>query len=219
MMEPVKAGPTLSAFLPLAVALAYLLPQFAPGSPPAEAAARLGAGTLQSLSQALFLFIIIGLTGPLPEFGLRRPRLSDLAHALFLLGALLALGLTISRLWPESGSGLGGLYADRESPVMTASLIALFSIAVGYREELFYRAYIIHSLSARGASPSAAILLSSILFAAGHAYQGAAGMASSALLGLALALAYVKGVRLHALAWAHAGYNALILYGALGFLP
>jgi membrane protease YdiL (CAAX protease family) len=219
MMEPVNAAPTRSALLPLAVTLAYLLPQFAPGSAPAEAAARLGAGALQSLSQALFLLIIIGLTGPLPEFGLRRPRLSDLLHALLLLGALLALGLTISRLWPEGGSGLGELYADQEAPFVTASLIALFSIAVGYREELFYRAYIMHSLRARGASPSAAVLLSTALFAAGHAYQGAAGMASSALLGLALALAYSKGVRLHALAWAHAGYNALILYGALGFLP
>jgi membrane protease YdiL (CAAX protease family) len=219
MMEPVNAGPARSAFVPLAVSLAYLLPQFAPGSPPAEAAARLGAGALQSLSQALFLVIIIGLTAPLPEFGLHRPRLGDLLHALLLLGALLALGLAGRWLWQAGGSGLGESAPARGAPAGTALLIALFSLSVGYREELFYRAYIIRSLRSRGAGALASALLSTALFAAGHAYQGAAGMASSALLGLALALAYLKGARLHALAWAHAGYNALILYGAMGFLP
>jgi membrane protease YdiL (CAAX protease family) len=139
-------------------------------------------------------------------------------HALLLLGALLSLGMAMRWLWQESGSGLKALSSGQDSGLVTALLIAGFSVAVGYREELFYRAYIMHSLRAHGASPLASILLSTALFAAGHAYQGASGMASSALLGLALAFAYSKGVRLHALAWAHAGYNALILYGAMGFL-
>lgn len=219
MMEPKNAGPARSAFLPLAVTLAYLLPQFAPGSPPAQALARLGAGTLQSLSQALFLLIIIGLTAPLPEFGLQRPRPGDFLHALLLLGALLALGLASRWLWQANGAGFGESEPARGAPIVAAALIALFSLSVGYREELFYRAYIMRSLRARGASALASALLSTALFAAGHAYQGAAGMASAAAIGLALALAYAKGARLHALAWAHAGYNALILYGAMGYLP
>ncbi|TFG78903.1 MAG: CPBP family intramembrane metalloprotease, partial [Spirochaetales bacterium] len=54
------------------------------------------------------------------------------------------------------------------------------------------------------------------LFTAGHAYQGTAGLISAALLGSALAVAYLRGTNLHALAWAHAGYNLLLLLASLG---
>lgn len=228
--------------MPAATALAYLLPGFFAGGPsPLEADALLGAAALRA-SHAVFLIVIIGLTGPFAEFGLTRPRFSDLARAFAwaaaALIAALAAGMAaklaheLAAAWapgsaafapPAPGASaadlmVGGLVdAARRAPGRTALLVGLFCLAVGYREELFYRGYAIRSMLSLGAGDKAAWALSSLLFAAGHAYQGPAGMLSSGLIGLIFGRAYLKGGSLHALAWAHALVNFLIFAGALGY--
>lgn len=219
--------------IPAATALAYLLPGFFAGGPsPLQADALLGAAALRA-SHAVFLIVIIGLTGPFAEFGLSRPRFSDLARAFawaaaaliaaLAAGTLATLAGEIAAVAPGSVASatelmVGGLVdAAREAPGRTALLVALFCLAVGYREELFYRGYAIRSMLSLGAGDKAAWALSSLLFAAGHAYQGPAGMLSSGLIGLIFGRAFLKGGSLHALAWAHALVNFLIFAGALGY--
>lgn len=238
-----RRGRSLPAWaIPAATALAYLLPGFFAGGPgPLQADELLGAAALRA-SHAIFLIVIIGLTGPFAEFGLTRPRFSDLARAFAwaaaALIAALAAGMAVklahelAAAWtpgsaafapPAPGASAtelmaGGLVgAAREAPGRTALLVWLFCLAVGYREELFYRSYAIRSMLSLGAGEKAAWALSSLLFAAGHAYQGPAGMLSSGLIGLIFGRAYLKGGSLHALAWAHALVNFLIFAGALGY--
>lgn len=231
-LSPGRALPAWA--IPAATALAYLLPGFFSGGPsPLQADALLGAAALRA-SHAVFLIVIIGLTGPFAEFGLRKPRFSDLARAfawaatalLVAMAAGMAAKLVreLAAAW-AAGSGatatelmVGGLVdAAREAPGRTALLVGLFCLAVGYREELFYRGYAIRSMLSLGAGDKAAWTLSSLLFAAGHAYQGPAGMLSSGLIGLVFGRAFLRGGSLHALAWAHALFDFLIFAGALGY--
>jgi hypothetical protein len=227
--------------IPAATALAYLLPGFFAGGPsPLQADALLSAAALRA-SHAVFLIVIIGLTGPFAEFGLSKPRFPDLARAFGWAAAALIVALatgmaaTLARelaAWaagsatsvaPGSDASatelmVGGLSgAAREAPGRTALFVALFCLAVGYREELFYRGYAIRSMLSLGAGDTAAWALSSLLFAAGHAYQGPAGMLSSGLIGLVFGRAFLKGGSLHALAWAHALFDFLLFAGALGY--
>lgn len=222
--------------VPAATTLAYLLPGFFSGGPsPLKAEALLSGAALRA-SQAVFLVIIIGLTGPFAEFGLRKPRFSDLARAFIWAAAALGVALAAAmaaKLAREfagpaafvgpgataSGIMVGGLVdAAREAPGRTAAFVGLYCLAVGYREELFYRSYAIRSMLALGAGQNAALALSSLLFAAGHAYQGPVGMLSAGLVGLVFGRAFLKGGSLHALAWAHALYNLLFFAGELGYL-
>jgi uncharacterized protein len=89
-------------------------------------------------------------------------------------------------------------------------LAAGFSLASAYREELFYRAYLLGSCRQRSLRLGGCAV-SVVLFAWGHAYQGPAGMAAAALIGLFLAIAWSRGTSVHALAWGHAAYNLGIL--------
>lgn len=217
-MDAPKGNEALGWAEPAIVAAAFVLPGLVPafaasaGSGPAGAAGWLISGTVQSLSQFALLSIIIGARGKLREYGLCRPKARDplraaaLAAILFMASKLAALAF--------GGEGASAAVPDAGGwpfPALIA-LSALFSASVGYREELFYRLYVIGSLRDRGASPEAAALASAALFAAGHAYQGAAGIAAAAAVGLVLAAATVRGWRLHSLALAHAAYDFAVLW-------
>ncbi|MBU0926414.1 MAG: CPBP family intramembrane metalloprotease [Spirochaetes bacterium] len=208
---------------PVLVTLAMLAPSAVPSStgPAADAAGWLLAGTAQSLSQFALLLVIIGASGALREYGVSRPAPSDAFKAGFLL-----IAITLASRLSALAIGLAGLGGEAARafipspagarPAEAVALAALFSVAVALREELFYRLYVIGSLRERGTGGIPAILVSTLLFAAGHAYQGPQGIASSLLMGAAMALATVKGYGLFPLAAAHATYNFLVLLAAFG---
>ncbi|MBP7264175.1 MAG: CPBP family intramembrane metalloprotease [Spirochaetia bacterium] len=196
----------------LAVSAAVIIPQFAPVVPAEYAHTWLWAGLAQSASQTLFLLVNIGFLGPPHEYGVRRPRLGDLPGAAILLAVLLAVGLTASAVL---GGGSAGALAAKAAPgwplPATLALAAAYAAAVGYREELFYRAWVLRWARRFGARDLEALAVSVLAFAAGHAYQGAAGMATSAVMGAVLAVAWLRGSSVHALAWAHGAYDFVIL--------
>lgn len=66
----------------------------------------------------------------------------------------------------------------------------LLSIGAGVGEELLYRGYLIWYFSAL-TNPVFGVILSSILFGLGHAYQGTAGIIRTGIMGLVLALVVV----------------------------
>lgn len=202
---------------PAVVSFAMLLPGLIPVSTTQEASiAWLISGASQSFSQYILLIVIIGARGHLREYGAVKPRASDVIKALALLGIV----IIVSRISALIGS-LAGLSAHfgvafvvpRASYGPAAFIIAsaLFSMTVAYREELFYRMYLLGELQRRGARQGAAILVSTLLFAAGHAYQGPRGILSSLMVGALMAIAATRGCKLHALAMAHAAYNFGIL--------
>jgi membrane protease YdiL (CAAX protease family) len=194
---------------------------------PAGAISWLAAGTAQSLSQFALLAVIIGVSGRLREYGAVRPRPSDAPAGALILGlVILAARLGAWLVGLASAVGLvtapsaGALdFLPTAGGAGSAALLlasASFAAAVAYREELFYRLYVIGALRERGVGNGVAAALSVALFAAGHAYQGVQGVVSSILVGTVMAAAAVRGARLHALAGAHAIYDLGVLITAFG---
>jgi hypothetical protein len=206
------------------VTAAFIAPSLIPGAAaPAGAFDWLVSGAVQSFSQCTLLIVIIGASGRLREYGLGRPTPADAPRALSLFVVILLASKAVSLAFSLWGTVRGGAAATLPPPdgIPTAGLVALsalFSFAVAYREESFYRVYLLRSLRERGAGKAAAILVSTGLFAAGHTYQGAPGIVSATFVGLAAAIAAVMGWSLHALALAHAAYDFGVLLAAFGVL-
>ena len=139
--------------IPILVSLAIILPQLIAIIPGASSVARTSStewlinGTIQSLSHVMLLAVIIGVSGRSREFGVYKPRPRDIpASALIfggmlLIGRIIALIATNSGLLPDRSRFLGG----NLSLAATLALAAGFSLASAYREELFYRAYLLGS--------------------------------------------------------------------------
>lgn len=212
---------------PLLVTLAFILPGLVPATAPAAATGSMAttdwlvSGAVQSIPQFVLLLVIIGASGHLRDYGVRRPRAADFLQAAALCGVILLLSRLAAALADLACYGTAGVapllsQPTNTPPALTVTLSAVFALAVAYREELFYRLYVIGSLRNRGAGAVAAVLVSTLLFAAGHAWQGLPGVVSALFVGAALGVAAVRGCRLHALALAHAAYNFGVLLAAFG---
>lgn len=206
---------------PAVVILAMIAPSLVPSQPPPDVISWLSSGAVQSFSQGALLMVYIGASGRLRDYGIARPRSGDVVRAALLLGVMLLVSrLVVTVMPPTSAEGrLVGAALPSMAGATTGTIIAwalCFSVAVAYREELFYRLYVVHALQDRGSGDLAAILISTVLFTAGHAYQGLAGIVSALLVGSALATATSRGFRLHALALAHAVYDFGVLLAAFG---
>jgi membrane protease YdiL (CAAX protease family) len=217
--------------IPVLVSLAIMLPQlgslFQATTPEASITGVqwLANGMIQSVSQIMLLAVIIGVSGRTREFGVYWPRPQDALLAVPVFGGMLLIGrlvaLAAQILDPGSagnGAGNPGLPLPAAlspggslSPAASLALYTGFSLASAYREELFYRVYLLESCRQRATPSAAAVAVSVVLFAWGHAYQGPAGMAAAVLIGLFLAIAWSRGASVHALAWGHAAYNLGIL--------
>ncbi len=195
-----------------------------------EATADLGLYMARFLAvatpQVLLLAYLIRVRGPQApegnvwaEFGIPRPRGVDLVWALALLaGAFLLLaaaGLVLGLLPEEARRRLAGGFRWRLPDARLLPLAAGFSLLTGYREELFFRSYLLTRLRQAGLPPAAAVAVSGLLFASGHAYQGVLGLAVALALGLYFAVAFTRLHNLHRVAWAHALYNLTVLTATL----
>jgi membrane protease YdiL (CAAX protease family) len=166
----------------------------------------------------LVYILILQAKPPLAVFGIVRPRLIDLPYALLfffgLLTLLFVLGF-LAALLPGSQRLLSrGFRWELPAPTLIPAAL-LFSLVTGYREELFFRAYLLTRFSGLGAGPLPAVAMSSLLFASGHLDQGLAGFSVSLLQGCYFSFLFLRWRNLHRLAWAHALYNALILMVSL----
>jgi membrane protease YdiL (CAAX protease family) len=215
----------------LLVFAAFYLPGLIWSSPaPQEDPARLAVYMAQFLTSALpqlalfaYLLHLRGLmdrTGSTwADFGVSRPRAADLPWAALLaLGILLLLGLlglAIASLPGSMRRFFQSGFRWRLAEARLAPLALAFCLVTGYREELFFRCYLLTRLAQAGLHPVLAVAASSLLFAAGHAYQGPTGFAVALLIGLYFALVFLRMRNLHRLAWAHGLYNAVVLAGSL----
>lgn len=70
-------------------------------------------------------------------------------------------------------------------------LASLLVVIVAAAEETIFRGYLILRLKAVTAHPAAAVVLSAVIFALGHGYEGSAGVVTVGAMGLVFALVYL----------------------------
>ena len=70
-------------------------------------------------------------------------------------------------------------------------MASLLVIVVAIAEETMFRGYLILRLKAVTASPAAAVVLSAVIFALGHGYEGSAGVVTVGVMGLVFAVIYL----------------------------
>ena len=70
-------------------------------------------------------------------------------------------------------------------------LALVLVVVVAVAEETIFRGYLLLRFEGVGIRPSASVLLSAAIFALGHGYEGTAGVASVAVLGLVYATVYL----------------------------
>lgn len=90
-------------------------------------------------------------------------------------------------------------------------LIFITCMAIGYREELFFRSYLFTHITERGIPHGLSVLITSILFGLGHLYEGPYGFFVTTALGLYFGFVFVKRKNIHHVAIAHGLYNFFVL--------
>ena len=79
----------------------------------------------------------------------------------------------------------------KEQGVAEALLAVLLVTVVALAEETIFRGYLLLRFQAVLRSTTAAVLLSSAIFAVGHGYEGSAGLATVGVMGAVFALVYL----------------------------
>lgn len=160
----------------------------------------------------------------LRAFGIGRIHIRDIGGAALSFLALVALfvpvALLVALVSDElSRDAIPAVTWTFNRPAMLP-LIAIAMVTVGYREELFFRSYLITRLEQLGLGGAASVGISTLLFALGHIYQGVAGVAVALVIGALFGVLFRRRRNLHEIAIAHTAYNLSILVGryALGFV-
>ncbi len=149
------------------------------------------------------------------SFGLLAPRPVDLLYALVIFAGIFALLLImglILALLPAGGEALfseGFRWKLRDPRLIP--VVLLFCLVTGYREELFFRSYLLTRFSQASLPVAAGIGMSTLLFASGHVYQGLAGFAVAVIQGLYFSVLFIRLKNIHPLAIAHGLYNTTVL--------
>jgi membrane protease YdiL (CAAX protease family) len=167
--------------------------------------------------QSLLLLYIIRIREGrnLARFGLTHFGISDLLYSLLLFAILflsfssLAVFLSLAPGYIRKLFEAG--YRWRLPGLTSLPLVMLFCLVTGFREELFFRAYLLIRFKELGLVFPIAAASSTILFAIGHSYQGMGGIVFALLHGLIFAYAFTRRRNLGMLALAHALYNFTLL--------
>jgi membrane protease YdiL (CAAX protease family) len=151
---------------------------------------------------------------PLEHFGLYRPRLRDglrtaaaFAGALALTAPVIA-AMALVPVLRELGSA-GYRWSLRSAWELPLALA--FGVTAGYREELYFRAYLLGRFEQAGIPRAAGIAGATALFALGHFYEGVLGVAFAIVMGLYFSIVYLRARSLHVPAIAHGLLNAALL--------
>jgi membrane protease YdiL (CAAX protease family) len=176
---------------------------------PAEELVQVFTYTIPALALIWYLLV----SSSRPALSLARPRCRDLGTVMVALPALLALGALVSLLavplepllpFPVSAPEIVG----PQGPAAFLAMI-LSCLGVGYLEESYFRLYLSARLKAGGLAPAKALLVSSLLFALCHLYEGPLGALNAFLAGLLLFFIFTRSQSVHGLAWAHGAYNII----------
>ena len=225
---PVPLPPKAVQWRELAVFLALIVPSMlfgiVAGVPATGFAALVVATVFRDLSLLALVHYFLWRNGESPaRIGWRPGRFgAELGWGLLLFAPLFIGSAVLRNLLQTLGMPTAPLptffLPAEQGPgaiVLTLILVAVVAVA----EEAIFRGYLMLRIEGLTGSPTAAVLISSALFALGHGYQGAAGMVAVGALGIGYALVYrwrrclVAPVAMHllqdafalALLWAGAG--------------
>jgi len=209
----------------LAEALLLFLVLFLPGylsQPDAASAATVDTvramlqSVLLGVPQVLLILHLLSLQPevPLEHFGLYRPRPRDalrtagaVVGALALAAPVVAAMALVPALRELGSTGYRwGLRSAWELPLALA-----FGLTAGYREELYFRAYLLGRFEQAGVPRAAGVAAATALFALGHLYEGVLGVAFAFVMGLYFSVVYLRSRSLHVPAVAHGLLNAALL--------
>ena len=152
-----------------------------------------------------------------PRLGWSTPKMADvvsLAVALVLLVGALSILTAVATLFPDHPAVWEPTVKWSFSRYELMPLVVVSSIAIGYREEIFYRAYMWVRGKEAGLHPAVIIGGSSLLFSVGHLYQGWAGFITAFVIGATLGVVFAWRRSLHGIAIAHGLYNTMVLFVA-----
>jgi len=186
------------------------------------------AGSAADTVRAMLAAIVLGLPPvllilhllwiqpevPLEHFGIYRPRLRDglLAVLAFVGAAALAAPFVIGMALVPALRELGTTgYRWSLDSAWQVPLALAFGLVSGYREELYFRAYLLGRFEQAGVPRLAAVAVSTALFGLGHLYEGALGIVLALVMGAYFALVYLRSRSLHVPALAHGLFNAAAL--------
>jgi membrane protease YdiL (CAAX protease family) len=119
-----------------------------------------------------------------------------------------ALALALPPQWSSSLT-MGYRWGLANAAQMPVAL--LFGLTAGYREEFFFRSFLLGRLGQLGMPVLVAAAASTALFSIGHLYEGPLGIAIAASLGALFSAVYIRRPNLHVIAIAHGLYNTIVL--------
>jgi membrane protease YdiL (CAAX protease family) len=165
---------------------------------------------MTGIPQILLVLYVISIegTGTFADFGVVPLRGRDSLLTLAVLAGIFAVAA------PALFLPGGGLRWRLGSASGLPSALALCMVS-GYREELFFRAYLLTRLGQIGVPAGFAVAGGSLLFSLGHLYEGPLAVALTAVQGVYLSLVFLKLKNLHVLAIAHGAYNFTMLCASL----
>ena len=137
------------------------------------------------------------------------PGKRDLMPIALALPALILIGLTISLVSHVDGIPSGSRFLPPQTAVTWVILI-ISCVSTAYLEESFFRFYLLSKRDAMGLGPHRAILISTMVFASCHIYEGPWGFLNAALSGIVLAYIFLRFRSLHGIAVSHAMYNIAV---------
>jgi membrane protease YdiL (CAAX protease family) len=175
------------------------------------------AVVVTALPQTLLIVYILWVQPQedLSRFGFRTVDSPDLLAAVVVtLGmfVLLAAAGAVVLLLPESmQEAVTTGFRFRLTNAGMLPLALLSSLAIAYREEAFFRAYLLTRFEQLSLGPVSSVLLGAVAFSLGHLYQGFGGALIAFVLGIYLGWVYLKRRSVHVVAVAHALYNFAVL--------
>ena len=138
--------------------------------------------------------------------------LLNIIPSIFIVWGIYLAGVFAVYLATGSAEDPGIITLEMEAPVWLMGLMMLF---IGYCEEAFFRVYLVDAIGAAlGKKP--AVIISAILFAIGHLYQGYLAVGMIFFIGLGFQWIYSKYRSLHVNAMTHAIFDvvSVLLKGA-----
>jgi len=149
------------------------------------------------------------------RWGLVRIELRDLPRtALLTVGCFAVVApfvALVALLPPDVGRTLGRGYRWGLQSATQIPIAILFGLTAGYREEFFFRSYLLGRFGELGLGMPSAVTVSTAVFCLGHLYEGPLALAVTAALGVLLSAAWLRWKNLHVVAIAHGAYNTLVL--------
>jgi uncharacterized protein len=177
-----------------------------------------------ALAQSLLILHIVNLHDEtdVGRFGFVPLRPRDLLPAVgigfLLLLVVLPIGLLDQTLFGTEEGLPSGVRFRLDRPELLPLVIPT-SLAIGYREELFFRAFLLPRLDDLGVSMVGAVAISTAAFAVGHLYQGLLGGVVAVIMGVILSAVFLRRRNVHVVAIAHAFYNAAVLTSSYFIFP